>query len=170
MQHQPLRPVLRLPRSALDRWLGRLALLMVALSWAALLHAWPHLPDRVPTHFGLTGTPDAFGDRATLLTLPLLNVAFYLLLSLLQRVPHRFNYVVRITAQNAARQYTLARTMLGWLTLEVSVLLMYATWQTAMVAMGQARGLPALLPPLLGGMFGVTVIGYLFAARAAAHT
>jgi len=50
MQHQPTRPLLRLPRSALDRWLGRLALLMVALS--SLLFATHEFVRRFPSTRG----------------------------------------------------------------------------------------------------------------------
>jgi uncharacterized membrane protein len=47
------------------------ALLAVAALWAVSLWAWPKLPDRVPTHWGISGKPDAWGPRSAMVfTLP----------------------------------------------------------------------------------------------------
>ena len=50
-------------RAALGVWAASLALLLVL---------WHRLPERVPVHFQLDGTPDRLGARAELLVLPAL--------------------------------------------------------------------------------------------------
>ncbi len=40
------------------------AVVALAALWAVSLWAWPKLPDQVPTHWGISGQPDAWGSRA----------------------------------------------------------------------------------------------------------
>ncbi|HJV23088.1 MAG TPA: DUF1648 domain-containing protein [Holophagaceae bacterium] len=47
------------------------ALLAVVALWAVSLWAWPRLPERVPTHWGISGKPDAWGPKSAMVfTLP----------------------------------------------------------------------------------------------------
>lgn len=39
-------------------------LIVPLLALAVSLYAWPRLPERVPTHFGVGGAPDGWGSRA----------------------------------------------------------------------------------------------------------
>lgn len=58
--------------------LARLTMWMLALgllAWALWL--WPSVPARIPTHFGIDGTPDSWSERslASWLSLPLVGLA-----------------------------------------------------------------------------------------------
>lgn len=66
-----------------SEWPALLALL-VALAAAAL--AWPHSPDTLPVHWGVTGQPDRFGGKFEgLLMVPLAMLGVFALLLALQR-------------------------------------------------------------------------------------
>ena len=60
------------------RWISRISLgaclVFGVLAMAEAMAAWPHLPDRLPIHFGLQGTPDGWARRsiAAVFVLPLM--------------------------------------------------------------------------------------------------
>lgn len=64
---------------------------------AGLVLAWPRLPEQVPTHFDLSGTPDAWSDRSALAWFGPFIVALGLALmmaavpGLAKRSPHLWN-------------------------------------------------------------------------------
>ncbi|WP_293285512.1 hypothetical protein [Microcoleus sp. PH2017_40_RAT_O_B] len=55
------------------------------------------------------------------------------------RYPHTFNYPVRITQENARRQYLLGRGLLVWLKAEVCWLFAFIVRQQILVALGNAQ-------------------------------
>jgi uncharacterized membrane protein len=57
---------------------------------------WEKFPERVPTHFGLDGTPDAWGSKVTgLILFPSINIGMYLLMLALPFLdPRKKNYVL----------------------------------------------------------------------------
>jgi hypothetical protein len=141
MRGKPYRPRLDLPYSHAERVAQSVLLLGIATAIALTGLLWPSLPERVPTHFGFSGAPDAWGAKSSMLLLPLLTLVMGPGFALLARVPHWYNYPVTITAENAPRQYRLARTMMLWLGAEVVWIFTALTWGTARVAAGQSAGL-----------------------------
>ncbi|HZK48649.1 MAG TPA: DUF1648 domain-containing protein [Thermoleophilia bacterium] len=103
--------------------------------------AWTSLPARIPTHFGGDGTPDGWGGRWALLVMPVVGVVMYAGLTILERYPHIYNYPVRITEENAGRQYRLAVDLITLLKLEMVWMFATLTWGTVRVARGDADGL-----------------------------
>lgn len=75
---------------------------------------YPSLPATIPTHFGINGQVNGYGPKATLLIFPAIGVFITLLFQTLCRYPWVFNYPVRITAENATRQYSRGRLLLRW--------------------------------------------------------
>jgi uncharacterized membrane protein len=69
-------------------------LLIIAAMFAVAAWSWPRVPDRIPTHWNLSGEVDGYGGKfAGLLLLPLITSGTYLLLLLLPLVdPGRGNY------------------------------------------------------------------------------
>lgn len=161
------RPVLDVPRTPVEIAVEAAAFAgVLALAWI-LASQWPDLPQRVPRHFNAAGAPDAWGCKGSLLPLPAIALAVYIGLSLLSLVPHRLNYPVRLTADNAARQYLLGRMLVAVLKTEIVWLLTYGVWQTMRVARGQATGLGSgFLPAMLAALVLPIAVYLLAAARA----
>lgn len=150
-----VRPVLELPRSAFENSLEFLAALGILLMFAMLAQYWPSLPERIPSHFGVSGQPDAWSGKSTLLILPVIAAVLYAGLTVLSRYPHLYNYAWPITEANAAAQYRLARQMIIVLKTEIVWIFAYVDWQTIQTALGRARGLgQAFLPIFLVMIFG----------------
>jgi uncharacterized membrane protein len=153
------RPEILVQRSRAERIMQVAAMgcLVTLLAYAA--YVWPELPATVPTHFGIAGPPDAWGSRASLLALPTLAMAFFLALTILERIPHRYNYPIEVTAANAPRMYALGRRLV--LSVKLMLVLVFGfTFRTAAdVALGKVTGIPGwFLPVVLGVTAGVILV------------
>ncbi|MCG3121548.1 MAG: hypothetical protein ALAOOOJD_04703 [bacterium] len=149
------RPVLNLPRSSFENSLEFLGAMGLLLMFIVIAQYWPSLPERIPSHFGVSGQPDAWSGKSMLLILPVIAAVLYAGLTVLSRYPHLYNYAWPITEANAAAQYRLAREMIIVLKTEIVWLFAYVNWQTIQTALGRAQGLgPAFLPIFLLIIFG----------------
>lgn len=134
------RPELHLPPTSTERLLDVLAVgVLVGL---ILLPAYWYqaLPDSIPHHFGADGSPDRWGHKRGIWLMPGIGLALYVLFTWLNRRPHRFNYLVTITPDNAEYQYRNATTMLRVLLLFMLTLFVYITYTSIRIALGQANG------------------------------
>lgn len=96
------------------RWIRRIALLGIGATAAWVLVLYPSLPETVPTHFGGSGQPDAFGDRTTVLWLVALMIGLGALCGWLSTRPRLFNYPGRVTEENAQAVYREGERMMVW--------------------------------------------------------
>lgn len=131
------------PAAPGGRWaLEVMALLALALGIVAVVRAWPALPETVPTHFGLSGEPDGWGGRRTLLMLPAVSLVVYLVLSAVQLLPARwYSYPVALTDDNRARQHRLANGLILGLKAASMGLFAHLTLAVLRTALGRADGL-----------------------------
>jgi hypothetical protein len=156
-----------LPWDGADRALSIAATLGLVALVAGSIWAWPNLPPVIPIEFGFGGQPVGWGHRAYLLLLPIIGGALYGLLTVVARVPHVYNYPWPITAQNAARQYLLARRLILAVRVVVVLVFLALLVGTTMVALGRSIGLgPWWLPALLSCVV-ITLAWYLAAANRA---
>ena len=56
-----------------------------------LAFVWDQLPEIVPTHFGISGQPDAYGPKWTLIILSAVSVGIYFLLRYVPQLDPRLN-------------------------------------------------------------------------------
>ena len=153
------RPVIKIPLSFLEKTLEWISSGVILYVFYMTLNSWADLPNRIPTHYGFSGQADAWGSKGTLLALPVVMVVFYVLLGVLSRFPHVFNYPVPITVENAGTQYQNARTMLSWLKVEVLGIFAYLEWCIIETALRKTQDLGWLfLPVSLIAVFGT--MGY----------
>lgn len=139
------RPVLKVPFSKLDLFAEVAALLGIILEVTITFFYWYALPARIPTHVGFNGQPDSWGGKGSLIALVVVSLVLYVGLTLLERYPHIYNYPVQITEENAPRQYSIARSLLVWVKLEMAWIFAVLQWQTIQVALGRAAGLGNML-------------------------
>src|SRR6266436_100866 len=161
------RPVLHLPRTPLETLLEALTVLGLIAVIAMTAWGWLILPARIPTHYGLSGAPDAYGGKGSLLILPILSVCLAVLLVFVSRYPHRYNYPWPITVENAPRQYYLARLLLRWITLEMVWMFCGLQWILIQAAQSHAGGAILLFTPVIVLTLIVTIILYRRAAARA---
>jgi uncharacterized membrane protein len=114
------------------------------------------LPEIIPTHFNFSGVANSWGSRGTLLFPPIIEIVLFLLLFTISKFPHTFNYLINITEENAPRQYRNARTLMGWITVCVTVIFSYIEWSIIQTARYKSSGLDIwFLPVFFIIMFGL---------------
>ncbi|MGB3542264.1 DUF1648 domain-containing protein [Rubrivirga sp.] len=122
-------------------WISALGLLVAAVG------LWPHLPDRIPVHFGLDGEPDQWAERFLLawLTLPLVGVALAVVLEAVATwaVRHPDRQTVNVLSQRALMELPVERrvpvlervaSMLYWtgaVSLVALAAIQVGTWEAA---------------------------------------
>lgn len=161
------RPRLALPRTPADWIAEAVAGLGLVLILAASAWLWPQLPERIPMHFDFAGNVNRYGSRAVWFLLPAVALVVYGALTLLARVPHVFNFPVRITPNNAERQYRLGRLLVTGLKAAVVWLFLATMVEVGRVALEPNDSpSPFLIAVPLGVMFAGIATYFVAALRA----
>jgi uncharacterized membrane protein len=116
------RPKVRPINTAFDKTLELLGLLFLFIMWGITIYIFTKLPNIIPIHFNASGSADNYGNKNNVLVLPIISTIIYLVITLLNKYPHIFNYASKITEQNALKQYSIATRMLRFLKLAIQVL------------------------------------------------
>lgn len=136
------KPKLELEWNNLDYVLEALAFTGAVTALLTAISYYRELPDAIPVHFNLAGKPDGWGSKDLLWVLPVLGICIYALLTWLNQRPHRFNYLVKITEENAKWHYTQATRVLRYLKAFLCLSFALITWFSIQTAIGKANGLP----------------------------
>lgn len=139
--HMQKRPVLDLPLTKTEATLLVLTIIGVLLCFFPLFIYWQQLPATVPTHFDVAGHVNAYGSKYTLLLLPVIAVIITAGIAVLAKFPQIYNYPVKITPENAERNYRFARMFLRWLNFLMVCFFAFLQWKTVQVAIGNASDL-----------------------------
>ena len=161
------RPRIIPPWTAADqviRVIGGIGLIALAALTAIALQAGPEM---VPLHFDFAGAPDRWGSPLELLGLPIVGLVLWIMLTVLTRYPHVYNYPTVITPENAERQYAIARRLLLVMRALITWSFAFLLYSTVRVSRGEISDLsPWFLIALLTGI-GVSMVWYLIAAAGA---
>lgn len=158
MTNKAERPNIVPERSTFEKVLQAVGILLL-IGFIALFSAvFASLPKTVPTHFNFSGVPDSYGSKFRLLTLPIMSVGLYILITVLERYPRTYNFPFEITEKNAECQYRIARETLVMIKVEMVGTFAYLSFATIKTAKGQWRG--------LGDLHDFVILGVLFATIA----
>jgi uncharacterized membrane protein len=118
------------------------------------------LPQRIPTHFGVSGVVDGWGDKSALWQIVALSCFLYIVLTLVRFLPpNAMNLPVREEQRAAAVPISLE--MIGWVKAETTCMLAFIVWSAVGVVQGRSQGLGAwFLPVTMATIFG-TIAFYL---------
>ena len=119
---QNKRPIIFINKGAIDSILDYTSLVIILFIWGFTFINYNHLPDVIPTHFNSNGVEDDYGSKNTIWILPIISTAVFILFTVLNKFPHQFNYMVKITADNAEKQYRLATRIMRILKFNISLL------------------------------------------------
>lgn len=143
------RPRIKLTPSSTQIGLSIFTAIGVALAWALFAMYYDKLPQIIWTHFNGAGVPDGKGPKGTLIPLPIIATLMYLILTVVIRMPHTYNYPRPITPENAERQYGNAVSLMYWMRMEIVWLLVYLEWVMIGTALGLAHGASILMLPVV---------------------
>jgi uncharacterized membrane protein len=133
--------------------LGMLAVLYW-MTYAALNGA-NRLPDRIPTHFDISGQPNAWGPPGFLWFLPAVGAGLYILLTVLGSIRfRRYNLPVAVTEANLPFIQEQTGLMVAWIKCEMLCMFVYLQWSIVQSARdGTFRLSPLLIPVFLAVIF-----------------
>jgi len=151
--NQPKIPITSGP---IEKIIDILGSVIVLLLWIYTLIHYDTLPDQVVTHVNYKGEADHFGDKIHLFLLPGIATLTYISLYLLNRYPHLFNYLVKITPENAARQYRLGTQFMRFINL--SMLMLFAGIQAHLIEMSMMDASETVQNLELLAMVGVHIL------------
>ena len=131
--------------------------MVAVLYWItySALHGAEPLPDRIPTHFDISGQPNAWGTPGFLWFLPMIATGLYLLMTLLGSIRfRRFNLPVQVTEANLPYIQAQTSVMVSWIKLELLCLFAYLQWSIIEAARSnEFRLSPLLIPVSLAVIF-----------------
>lgn len=95
-----------------------------------MICTWHALPAQIPSHFGASGQPDAYGGKGHLIFMYVIMLLTYLLMLVCTFIPKSWNLPVRITERNAPLACQYARSLIVMLTLVINVTFGYLQVQS----------------------------------------
>lgn len=146
------RPKIKLNLSPLDNTLELTAKIFFVIMWGLTIYSFFKLPTTIPIHYNASGQADNYGNKMTLLLLPVLGSLIYFGLTQLNKYPHIFNYMTQITEDNAKRQYTIATRMLRFLKIVILIIFSLIIFFTYLTSIGVTNGLGFWFLPLTLGL------------------
>jgi uncharacterized membrane protein len=152
--------------------LEAIALIALLGLWAMTAYAFygPHgLPDRIATHFDLSGRPNAWGGPHMLLVLPCIATVLYTLMSLVSRFPARFNSPYRVTSATRPRMEAITLNMIAWLKAETLCLFGWIQHASIRSATEAQNALSPLFVPVMLVVVFATIAAHFMAMRRAAR-
>ena len=149
-------PVLKIEPSRNDKLIDVLSLLGIALLLIIPLYYYGQLPAEIPSHFNGAGEPDAYSSKTSIWLLPVVGIVMGLGMMALTRIPHLYNYPVKITEENAKKQYRGAARLIRILNFLITFAFVYIIIGTIQMGLGNAKGLGnGFLTVFLVAIFGV---------------
>ena len=106
------RPKIIIPKSLFDLWIERVTFLLLLIIWLGVIVYYPDLPEKIPTHFNCRGQVDAFGSKQTIWILMGVFSSILVGIYFLNKYPHLHNYTVKITEENALKNYRFSTRVL----------------------------------------------------------
>ena len=131
-----------------------IALLLLLFSFLTLWLNWSSLSDPISILSNTTDEPFRIYSRSGLLTFQFVTAGIYLFFTVISRLPPQWHrYFCKITAENAARQYSIMRSFYIWLKALIMLGTSFSTWGTIQVFLGRAKGLAASVELVFTGLF-----------------
>ena len=122
------RPKIKVPLQQLDIVLELVTISLLLLTCIYTIVQYGNLADTIPTHFNAAGEADDFGHKSSIFIIPGIGIALYLLLFILNKYPHKHNYMVNITEENALKNYRFSTRILRFVNLFCVALMAYITF------------------------------------------
>ena len=142
------RPKIKIILTQFDKLIEISGIILLIIIWTLTAFNYFQSPDTVPIHFNLSGQPDGYGSKATLLFIPIIPTVIYLGLTQLNKYPHIYNYMTKITEENAKRQYTIATRMIRILNVSIVLIFTIDILSTLLMTLGKFSGFGAWFLPL----------------------
>ena len=151
-------PKIQIEKKPLWQFIDYICISLIACTLVYIFIKYSELPDQIPIHFNGKGEADSYGGKGSLWMLPIVSIFLYALLTIAAKYPHTFNYIVKITEENAEKQYMIAIEMMVLLKLGIILFFSYFTYREIQIAMSGHGGLGIASTIFFIGGLGVLII------------
>ncbi len=129
------RPLIDITLTAADKRLERLCMVLLTVLWAVVGMAYYYMPPNIPVQFNAHNQPVGVEAKVYIFLLPAFASLLYILLSIANKYPHKFNYLKPITTQNAESMYVSATRMLRMIKLLIVIGFFFTAADYTLLAM-----------------------------------
>ena len=122
-------PKLPISKNKIDYLMESIAFLMLIYTWVISINSYKDLPSVIPIHYDVFGKADNYGSKSNIWILPIITTIIVIGFYFLNKIPHKYNYIVKITEENAQRQYKMSTRLIRFLQLDISILFSYINYK-----------------------------------------
>ncbi|UPW83016.1 DUF1648 domain-containing protein [Lysinibacillus sp. Ag94] len=160
------RPILKLPKTRYEKILDCIGGGLFILSILYIVGMWGQLPEKIPGHFNGAGEVNRWGSKIELLILPFIGILLWILLGLLEKIPHIHNYPARLNESNVKAFYLNSRKILNEIKNLCLLIFTAISFQMVRIALGEAESLGWWFLPLVLIVTAIPIIrGIVVAAK-----
>ncbi|AJD89950.1 hypothetical protein JMA_06330 [Jeotgalibacillus malaysiensis] len=142
------RPLIKVDQPIWAKAFSMISLILLIIASIYLAMSWGDLSDVIPIHFNAAGEADGFGGKWSAVMLPVIGFFMWGGLTALERVPHTYNYLGKITEENAEKQYKNGMQMMNVIKNLCVILFAYITYELTLIGTGGDANLTAGVMPI----------------------
>ncbi|WP_313099038.1 DUF1648 domain-containing protein [Epilithonimonas sp.] len=147
-----------------------ISFMLLIFVWIFTINNFKNLPETIPIHYNLDGTPDGFGSRSTIWFETTLTTALFLFLMYASKKP---NFPLLNIPQNIKQKPILTEFVVSILLLIIMLIFADINYESIQNALGKTNGLSSIMHYLLGlvfiFVFGLLIYSYIISKRQNLH-
>lgn len=143
-----------------------ISFVVLILIWIFTIVNFKNLPETIPIHYNIAGTPDGFGPKSTIWFETTLTTALFLFLMYVSKKP---NFPLLNIPQNIKKKPILTEFIVSILLLIIMLIFADINYESIQNALGKTNGLSSIIHYLLGlvfiFVFGLLIYSYIISKR-----
>ena len=143
-----------------------ISFVVLILIWIFTIVNFKNLPETIPIHYNIAGTPDGFGPKSSIWFETTLTTALFLFLMYVSKKP---NFPLLNIPQNIKKKPILTEFIVSILLLIIMLIFADINYESIQNALGKANGLSSIIHYLLGlvfiFVFGLLIYSYIISKR-----
>ena len=143
------RPKINIKYETIDYIIESLGIIALVCLVTAPIYFYNSLQDNIPIHYNIHGQPDAYESKQTIWILPLIGLFLYIGMTLLNKIPHLFNYPTKVTSENAERLYRTGTRTVILLKVISTLIFAYLNFKTISIGLSHSTDLGFLFTPAI---------------------
>lgn len=160
------RPILKLKNTVIEKIFNIVSLLILLSHFLYLIVNWGNIANRIPAHFNLSGEINRWSDKTELLLLPILGLIFWMVLTILEKYPHLYNYDdSKLSIENAKSYYINSRMCINLLKNEVVIIFSLINWNSINITFGNTNYLNYWSLTLICIILIITLLIFIFKGK-----
>lgn len=133
------RPKIKLQKDQTQKVLEIIVLICVIFCFVYPSIYYSTLPEQVPMHFNYKGEVNSYGGKDSLFVLAIIGALTSFALFKLNQYPHIFNYPIKITKENAEKQYKESVKMITYMNVLIAILFVITSYQIVNIALNNGN-------------------------------